>query len=236
MFCPKCGKKVDDSDAFCRSCGRTLSTEKPGLTGIAPPSVGAGAGGVGRGVEPTKTSSGAALIIRVVVLLFVLGFTISERGWIQDAADEIGGYDAALKEEEKDAGQASREAAISGGGLTNTEVLNKLAKAANPALHHAASRTTERGAEPVEAVQARGYKDEDGVYQARRADDGEALIQLNAINEDLIVLVPDCQTADSAFKLEIDKSLRLDEYELSNLMGRAEAKAFHNRVVEQGCF
>ena len=29
MFCPKCGKQVDESDAFCRSCGFAVSAEKP---------------------------------------------------------------------------------------------------------------------------------------------------------------------------------------------------------------
>lgn len=29
MFCPNCGKKVGESDSFCRFCGRSLSTEKP---------------------------------------------------------------------------------------------------------------------------------------------------------------------------------------------------------------
>jgi len=29
MFCPACGKDVGESDAFCRSCGRLLSADKP---------------------------------------------------------------------------------------------------------------------------------------------------------------------------------------------------------------
>ena len=29
MFCPKCGRQLDDSDAFCRSCGFAISGGKP---------------------------------------------------------------------------------------------------------------------------------------------------------------------------------------------------------------
>jgi hypothetical protein len=97
-------------------------------------------------------------------------------------------------------------------------------------------RGTEDGAAPNSGTQARGYIDEDGMYRARREDDAEAQHQFDLINEDLIVYVPMCGSADSALKIEIDKSLRLDEYELSRLIGRDEAKAFHKRVADQGCF
>ena len=29
MFCPKCGKQIDDSDAFCRHCGHGISSAPP---------------------------------------------------------------------------------------------------------------------------------------------------------------------------------------------------------------
>ena len=29
MFCPKCGKQLDESGAFCRSCGFAISGDKP---------------------------------------------------------------------------------------------------------------------------------------------------------------------------------------------------------------
>jgi hypothetical protein len=74
------------------------------------------------------------------------------------------------------------------------------------------------------------------MYQAHRKDDGETQHQFDLINEDLIVYLPMCNSADSALKIEIDKSLRLDEYELSRLIGRGEAKAFNKRAIEQGCF
>jgi hypothetical protein len=330
MFCPKCGKQVDESDAFCRSCGHTLSTEKPATAGIGPASVGTGTVGVGKAIEPTKRSGEAAAIIRVVVLLFALGFVISERDWIRDAAYTLGGYDAALREEMSDAqkanthllldvekytdqqasellqtksladnrrgssvGKANRhlepstaaevyswpssadawidakyigltpftvpldpgshqlqifkdgyliwesKITVQSGHTQHVEVtLTKAPAGARESERRGAGgdRVAEPRAESSEAVQARGYKDEEGMYRVRRVDDGEAQYQFDAINEDLITLVPECATAEVAMKVEIDKSLRLDEYQLSNLMGREEARAFHKRVVEQGCF
>jgi hypothetical protein len=252
MFCPKCGKQVDESDAFCRSCGHTLSTEKANTTGLAPASGGAGTVAVGKAIEPTRTGSDAVAIIRVVVLLFVLGFVISQRDWIRDAADNIGGYDDALKQMRADAAEASREAFLSGAGTpqeeenqlptlksqkaTREEMHARKAKARGDARHGTGGgEEAEPGAEPAKAVQARGYKDDDGMYRARREDDIEAQYQFDRINEDLIAYLPMCENADSALKTEIDKSLRLDEYELSRLIGRDEAKAFHTRAVEQGC-
>ncbi len=75
MFCPKCGKQVDESDTFCRSCGRSLSAEKPAPTGIAPASVGAGTVGVGKAVEPTKRSgeATASLILGLFSFIPIVG-------------------------------------------------------------------------------------------------------------------------------------------------------------------
>jgi hypothetical protein len=73
MFCPKCGKQVDESDAFCRSCGHTLSTEKPATTGIPPASVGAGPVGVGKPQGPTR-GRGAVLAVIVVMIAFLALF------------------------------------------------------------------------------------------------------------------------------------------------------------------
>src|SRR5271157_604511 len=65
MFCPKCGKQVDESDAFCRSCGHTLST------GVAPASDAAGPVGVGRAVEPTKRSGEATASLILGLFSFI---------------------------------------------------------------------------------------------------------------------------------------------------------------------
>ncbi len=264
MFCPKCGKQVDESDAFCRSCGDTLSKEKSASTGVAPASGGARTVGVGKAVEPTKRSGEATAIIRVVALLFALGFIISERDWIRDAADNMGGYDDALKLVQADAVKASNAALTDVSVISDrwhdyimqaktakemkkrqTEVevysIAKKGREQVKALEDArrgagGDKAAEPGAEPTEAVQARGYKDDDGMYRARREDDAETQRQFDLINEDLIVYVPMCGSADSALKIELDKSLRLDEYELSRLVGLDEAKAFHKRVADQGCF
>jgi tetratricopeptide (TPR) repeat protein len=109
------------------------------------------------------------------------------------------------------------------------------ARAAGPKEQGGGEKAVKTKVEAREPIRARGYKDEDDMYRASREDDGEAQYQLDAINQDLIVLVPMCKTADSAMRAEIDKSLRLDEYQLSTLMGRDEAKAFRNRVEEEGC-
>jgi hypothetical protein len=206
--------------------------------------------GVGKAVEPTKRSGEATAIIRVVALLFALVFIISQRDWIRDAADNMGGFDDALKLVQADAVKASNAA------LTDVHVIEmnhlltlKSHKAIREEMHAqqvkaledarrgaGGGKAAEPGAEPTEVVQARGYKDEGGMYRARREDDAEAQHEFDLINEDLIAYVPMCGSADSALKIELDKSLRLDEYQLSNLMGRDEAKAFHKRVVEQGCF
>jgi len=37
MFCPNCGKKVGESDSFCRFCGRSLSTDKPTSDAVVQP-------------------------------------------------------------------------------------------------------------------------------------------------------------------------------------------------------
>jgi hypothetical protein len=247
VFRPKCGNKVDDSDAFCRSCGHLLSEHKATSTKVAPANDAAGTVGVGKAIEPTKRGVNTAVIVRVVVLLFALGFVLSKVDWIQDAALDMGGFDAALREEEKDAVRASDDAIASGRGLSDEggkqqreAVVAPVAPTRVTSNRRTTVREREKEAEPRtepgDEVQARGYKDEDGKYRARRANDGEAQYQLNAINEDLIVLVPECANAEPAMKLEIDKSLKLDEYELSNLISRDEARAFHSRVVEQGCF
>ena len=97
-------------------------------------------------------------------------------------------------------------------------------------------RRTEDGMEPDEGTKARGYKDKDGMYRAHREDDAEAQRQFDQINEDMITYLPMCSAADSALKNALEESLRLDEYELSRLIGRDEAKAFHKRAMEQGCF
>jgi hypothetical protein len=344
MFCPKCGKQVNESDAFCRSCGHTLSKEKPASAGVALAYDAPSLVGVGKAGKQTKKSSEAATIIRIIVLLFALGFVISKRDWIRNAADDMGGYDAGLKQEEKDAERANVDAILNGNGVTTREEIGKPVNAGNPPMRHNESPSVRRGntggkaevyswpqmatvwvdgeevgetpltvpldpgshkikiakdgylpwesqipirsghsehvevtlpkegdktaepkveiseaiqargdkekqergaAEPDEqpgmAAQARGYKDEEGMYRVRRTDDGEAQYQFNAINEDLITLVPECANTDSAFsspamKRETEKSLKLDEYQLSILMGHDEATAFHRRMVEKGCF
>lgn len=84
-MCPKCGKQVDESDAFCRSCGHTLSKEKPASTGVAPVSAAAGTVGVGKAVEPAKKTKrlkvlaivGAIMVF--VALLVTMGPNSGER-------------------------------------------------------------------------------------------------------------------------------------------------------------
>jgi hypothetical protein len=83
MFCPKCGKQVDESDAFCRSCGHTLSKEKPASTGVAPASGGAGPVGVGKPQEPTKQSKrlkALAVIGAIIILLAILATVLPNSG------------------------------------------------------------------------------------------------------------------------------------------------------------
>jgi type II secretory pathway pseudopilin PulG len=71
MFCPKCGKPVDESDAFCRSCGHTLSTEKPASAGTAPASDTPGTLGVAKAVEPVKRSGEATASLILGLFSFV---------------------------------------------------------------------------------------------------------------------------------------------------------------------
>ncbi len=65
MFCRKCGKQVDQSDAFCRSCGHTLSTE------VAPDSDGGATAGVGKAQEPTKRSGEATASLILGLFSFI---------------------------------------------------------------------------------------------------------------------------------------------------------------------
>jgi type II secretory pathway pseudopilin PulG len=69
MFCPKCGKQVDDSDAFCRWCGRPLSAEKPAVGG-APPST-AAPGPAGKAEEPMRRSGQATASLILGLFSFV---------------------------------------------------------------------------------------------------------------------------------------------------------------------
>ncbi len=75
MFCPRCGKQADESDAFCRSCGNKLSTEMPDMTGAAPASGGAGTVGEGKASEPTKRSgeATASLILGLFSFIPIVG-------------------------------------------------------------------------------------------------------------------------------------------------------------------
>jgi hypothetical protein len=73
MFCPQCGKQLDEVDQFCRWCGRSLSTGKPTSAGIVP---GSGAGAPATKAEQPVRRSGeatASLILGLFSFVPVVG-------------------------------------------------------------------------------------------------------------------------------------------------------------------
>lgn len=84
MFCPRCGKQVDESDALCRSCGHTLSTNKP------PPSEARAAANAAtpeesRANRKRSRQATASLILALFSLIPVPGFLI-KRAWSINAS------------------------------------------------------------------------------------------------------------------------------------------------------
>lgn len=73
MLCPKCGKQVDESDAFCRSCGFAVSGDKPAS---GEPLAHAPAPGPWRDAEQPTRRSGeatASLILGLFSFIPVVG-------------------------------------------------------------------------------------------------------------------------------------------------------------------
>jgi hypothetical protein len=62
MFCPRCGKQVDESDAFCRFCGREFGTQQAPaiLTAQASP----------------KASRGGVLFLFSILLTLIVGILL----------------------------------------------------------------------------------------------------------------------------------------------------------------
>lgn len=86
MFCPQCGKQVDEVDRFCRSCGRSLSTGRPTLAEIP-----GGSGAAGPAVEaeqPTKRSgeATASLILGLFSFIPIVGLLAVIFGHMAEAS------------------------------------------------------------------------------------------------------------------------------------------------------
>jgi hypothetical protein len=73
MFCPSCGKEVDESDAFCRACGRSLSVRKPAETDV--PRTAVPAVPLGQPEQPVRRSgeATASLILGLFSFIPVVG-------------------------------------------------------------------------------------------------------------------------------------------------------------------